>query len=228
MSYLYKSLFCFLLLASFKVQAQTSLMEEVSYPYLNKLIKIAKEQYPREKINLKRIQMAETNVQKARLSWFEVLGLYVIYNPYNKTPLTDPRFLGGIFNGTQLGISFNVGSIFQKPSLIKTARDELSISKLQSSEYDLNIEANVKDRYFKYIEQVTIVKAKARSVLDVGIMVNTIRNKFEKGEETFENYSKALILYNDQNQLKITSESAMLSAKAALEELLNNKLEDIK
>jgi outer membrane protein TolC len=221
------SIFLVTIIASNCVKAQGSMMEEVSYPYLHKLVRIAKENYPRVGLNQKRIDIADKNVYKAKLSWFDVLGFYFLYNPTSSTQLVNPTFLGKTFNGSQFGMTISIGTIFQKPVQVKIARDELDIARLQYHEYDLNIEAIVKDRYFQYVEQVTIVKARARSVLDAGIMLNSLRNKFEKGEETFENYSKALILYNDQSQLKINAEASMLSAKAFLEEILNKKLDEI-
>jgi outer membrane protein TolC len=220
-------IFSLIILSCYNTNAQGSLAETVNYGYLDKLVRIARETYPRMGQNQKRIDIANKNITKARLSWFEVFGLYYLYNPYATTTTESPRFLSGAFNGSQLGMTINLGQIVQKPNQIKIAKDELKITQLEYNEYYLTIEAIVKDRYFKYIEQQAIVKARSRSVLDIGVLMNTIRSKFEKGDETFENYSKALVLYNTENQSRINAESAMLSAKAFLEEILNKKLEEI-
>ena len=220
----------FFLNASFSqvtIAQNTSLTEDISYRYLDTLVKIAKANYPRVAQNQKQIDIANKNITKAKLSWFEALGFYILYNPYNSTSEINPGLVNRSPSGAQLGVTVNIGTVFQKPNLIKTTRLELDIAKLEHQEYLLNIEAVVKDRYFKYVEQVAIVRARSRSVLDVGILLSTIKSKFERGEDTFENYSKALVLYNDQNQLKINAESSMVSAKAFLEEILNKKLEEI-
>jgi hypothetical protein len=65
-------------------------------------------------------------------------------------------------------------------------------------------------------------------MLDAQSTLESIRMKFERGQETFENYSRILALINEQNREKVIAESDMLSAKAFLEELLNKKLEEIK
>ena len=51
--------------------------------------------------------------------------------------------------------------------------------------------------------------------------------KFEKGEETLENYSKAIVALNAQKQNIISSEGNVLIAKSGLEEIIGKKLEDI-
>lgn len=218
-------LFTFFIFFS-KVQAQRSMMTEVSGPYLEKLIQIAKQNYPRNKIFSKQIEIAQSNVSKIQLSWFDGLGVYYLYLP--------PNSVGGTVNpttnrsGFQLGFSLNIGSLLEKPAQIKAAKGDKQVAVLQKDEYDLTIEEEVKERYYKYIQQVTLLKQRTQLALDAQTLMGSVRNKFEQGQESFENFNNVQMSLNQQIQDKITTEAEMLIAKAQLEELLNEKLENIK
>jgi outer membrane protein TolC len=86
----------------------------------------------------------------------------------------------------------------------------------------------VKKRYFTYIQKLAILRVRSSALLDVESMLINIRHRFEKGEETLENYNKALLMKADHAQNIVTAEGDIMVAKSTLEELLGQKLEDIK
>ncbi len=102
------------------------------------------------------------------------------------------------------------------------------MSILEKQEYALTIEADVKERYYKYIQQIILLKQRTQLSLDAQTMLTSVSSKFEKGQETYDNLSKAQFFYNQQRQDRVNTEAEMLIAKARLEELLNKKLEELK
>lgn len=213
---------CFL-----KGSAQGSMMDEVSEPYLAKLIKTAKENYPRQKIHLKQMKIAQNNLNKISLSWLDGVGIYYLYLPATAAGGTINPITSKTGGGFQFGFSFNIGSLLEKPAQINAARGERDVATLEKQEYELNIEADVKERYYKYIQQHILLKQRTQLVLDAQTMLNSVRSKFERGQETFGNFTNALVFYNEQNQGKINTETEMLVTKSHLEEILTKKLEDI-
>ena len=226
-----------LLSGTLETQAQQSMLEEISTPYLDTLIKIAKKNYPGQTIHTHNITIAQYNLTKAKLSWFEGLSLFYLYLPSAKgdtlssvIPTTGSP-VNTIYQaragGTQLGISVNIGSLFQKPSGVRVARKQQEVAVLEKKEYELTLEADVKERYYRYIQQVTLLKRRASIVLDAETALTSVRSKFERGQETFDSYNKALVFLNQQVVDKINTENEMLTAKAHLEEMLDQKLETI-
>lgn len=199
-------------------------MQDVSYKYLDVLVATAKANYPRMKTYLKKIDIAENGIKKAKLSWFDVFSFSFLYSPHSTTTLINPTFL----NGYQVGMYVNVGSVLQKPAIIKQAKAELDIAKYEKEEYALNIEAAVKQRYFVYVQSLAMLKLKALSATDAESSMKQIKYRFEKGEETFQNFNNLAISYTDHLQSKIEAETSLLIAKSNLEELLGKKLEEIK
>lgn len=203
-------------------KAQESMMAEVNYTFLQKLIDTAKVRYPKMKTFDHRVIIAQEDLKKTKLSWFDLLTFSLSYSPSGATTIVSPTL-----SGYQVGIFFNMASLIQKPHIIKQAKEEVSIAKLNLEEYNLNIEAEVKSRYFKYIQYITVIRLRTQSLNDAEGLLKQTKFKFEKGEETFENYSKALMTYTDHKNNIIEAETELLIAKSNLEEIIGKKLEDI-
>jgi outer membrane protein TolC len=213
-----------LLLFFAEARAQETLAQEISYTYLDKLVEIAKQNYPQVKMYDSRIEIGNMGVKKARLSYFDIISLSYLYNPNQTTSGINPNFL----QGYQFGFFLNIGSILQKPTVVKQAKAEVKVNEFEKQTFELNLVADVKKRYFTYIQHLTILRIKSEALLDVESALRDARHKFERGETNIQNYNTALLMHSTQLQTKIASEADVYIAKSSLEELLGQKLEDIK
>jgi len=222
-----KTVYCLLiaiLLLRISSAAQESMLQDVSLTYLQKLVDTAKKYYPKMKVYDKRIENAAADVKRAKLGWADAATFSYLYSPNNTTTIVNPSFL----NGYQFGLTLNVGSLLRKPQEIKHAKGDLEITKAEKEEYEINIEALVKQRYFLYIQAINMLRIKTQAVLDVEGTMEQMKYKFEKGEETLENYNKYAVAYDDRIQAKIGAEADLLIAKSNLEELVGKRLEEVK
>jgi outer membrane protein TolC len=222
------SLFLGLLLLSFstviKLNAQESMIPEVSNTYLIKLIDIAKKNYVLVKINEKRIDLANINIQKANVSWFDIFSITLNYSPTGgSTSLNQPTL-----SGFQIGLYINIGSLLSKPYLVKTSKEELEIAKLGKQDVLNILEGEVKARYIKYVQTSVLLRVESKISLETENVVKEARYKFEKGEVTFETFTRALIFEADYRKKVIDAEANLLTAKASLETIIGKKLSDIK
>ena len=215
--------FILLLLMFNQSIAQESMIPNVSYTFLEKLIIAAKTNYPKYKVYEKQVGIADLNVTKAKLDWYNLFTLSYVYSPTGATSIVAPTL-----SGYQIAVSTPIGGILQKPWQIKAARKDLEIAELNQAEYDLNIAAVVKQRYFLYIQQLTILNWRIKALEDAESVLKQIKYKFEKGEETFDNYNRVLGTFTSAVQAKIESEGTFLITKSNLEEIVGIKLEDIK
>lgn len=206
------------------VCAQETMLTEISYSYMDTLVLLAKQNYPKMKVFEKRINISEDDLARSRVSWLDAVNASYLYNPGNSFNQTKPNF----FTGFQVGIIVNVGQILQRPYLIRNAKNDLEITRAEKAEYDLNLESLVKERYFIYVQKQTILKSRIQSTQDAESILKVARYRFEKGEETIKDYNLTLIAFSAQNQDKLLTEAELLIAKARLEELVGIKLEDIK
>ncbi len=222
MSVKYLSLFFSCFIITNAATSQESLMKEVDTFFLRKLIDTAKVYYPKMGTFSHRINIAQDNVQKQKLSWFDLFTFSLSYSPNGSTTLNQPTL-----TGYQIGFFFNVGNLLVKPHYIKQAKEELAIAELNKQEYNLNIEAEVKSRYYRFIQQKAALRTESETALEVESVLKQIKYKFEKGEETLENYGKVIVEFNNKRQNVISAEGYLLIAKSALEEIIGKKLEDI-
>ena len=203
---------------------QESLSKDVDYAYLDRLIAISKANYPKIKMYQARVDAAQTGVKKAKLSYFDIFNFSYIYSPNNNTTPISPNFLSSY----QFGFFINIGGILQKPSLVKQAKSEASAAQYDKESFDLNMEAEIKKRYFTYIQKKAVYRMRSNASLDVESMLTNIKRRFEMGQETLEKYNQVILMQTDHAQNLLNSESEVFIAKSSLEELLGQKLEDIK
>lgn len=203
---------------------QESFITDVSYPYLEKLIATAKKNYPEVKVRQAQVNAAKAALTQSKVMWLDAFTGSYIYSPRNSLNLANPTF----FNGYQISISVNLGTLFSKPFATRTARETVNIAQYQQQQYNLSIEAQVKRLYFAYLEAQADLRNRARAVVDGEIAVKQLKYTFQKGETSFHDYNESLTSLYNQNSFKVQSELATLTAKANLEEILGVKLEEVK
>jgi len=214
----------FILTFAINIYAQETIFQDLSYPYLEKLIAAAKNNYPQVKVLREQVNIARSTFYQSNFLWLDGFSASYIYSPQGSLNLTNPV----IFNGLQLVATVSLGSLFEKPYTIHNAREAVKVAEAQQEEYYLTIEAQVKRFYFAYLEAQADLRNKVNAVQDATTAVNQLKHTFDKGETTFQVYNEALTNLYNQNSFRLLSELAMFTAKANLEELLGAKLESIK
>ncbi|MEB0261268.1 MULTISPECIES: TolC family protein [unclassified Mucilaginibacter] len=213
-----------LLLSTVALHAQESFVNEINYPYLDKLIATAKKNYPEVKVRQAQIAAAKASLTQSKVLWLDAITASYIYSPKNSLNVVNPTF----FNGYQIGISVNIGQLLSKPFATRVAKENVNIAVYQQQTYNLTVEATVKRLYFQYLEAQADLRNRSRAVTDGEIAVKQLKYTFQKGETTFHDYNESLTSLYNQNSFKVQSELLMLTAKANLEEILGVKLEEVK
>jgi len=209
--------------------AQTeSMMNDISYPFLDKLIATAKQNYPLVKINREHALISLNSYKQSKMSWFDVFSFSYSYNPSNNLNPASTTVYNSFLQGYQVGVTINLGNILEKPYVIKNAKEQYNISQLEQQNYDLQLELEVKTRYFTYLKEVGILKMRTRTSQDAETVINQSRHQFQLGTETTEGYTRATVAFAENNQAKLDAEAAVLISKAALEEIIGKKLEEVK
>ena len=207
----------------FSQETPTSLIDDVSYVYLEKLVAVAKENYPRVKVYESRVNIEETIVKNSKITWLIPLSLSYVYSPTTTLNLQNPTF----FSGYQIGFSFNLSSLLQTPGNIRNAKENLKIANLEQDEYFLTLSTEVKRRYFTYLQAVRSLKINSQLVTDAQNAFTMAEFKFNRAELSFTEYNNILIAFSSAKQSKTESEANLLIAKSSLEELLGVRLEQV-
>jgi outer membrane protein TolC len=229
-----------LLVLSFsKSFAQESIMNDIDYPFLQKLINSAKQNYSAVKIRQAQVDIAKTTYNQTKLAWFDGLSFSYVYSPANAINLTSNNNIAtgtatgntvnpNIFQGYQAAFALNLGSILRNPSNTKNAKANYNIALLEQEALLNSLETQVRRLYLTYVQLNATLRIRTKTAQDLAISLNLAKRQFEKGNETVENYTRATTAFSEVNQAKIEAEAGVLNAKTALEEIVGKKLEEIK
>lgn len=226
----YAIVFGILCLFSLRSSAQESIIGEINYGLLDKYIEAAKEYYPRRKVFTVQSDVAKIGITTNTLSYLDIFSASYFYRPGDKTAISAPGETVNpyIVNGIQYGVSVNLGNFLQKPFMVKRAKAEYKIAKLQEQDYDVYLATEVKKRYYNYIQALSELKIKTQNAQENKTVAENARRRFEKGEISLDNYNAARLLLADSNSEQIQIEVNYLNSKDALEEIIGKKLTEIK
>ncbi|WP_316810252.1 TolC family protein [Pedobacter heparinus] len=210
----------------FKSSAQESILAEINYSTLEKYIQAAKENLIKRQILGLNAEKAKADIPITTLGYLDMVGASYFWRPQSKSAIdaNNPY----IVNGFQLGINVSLGSLLQRPFLIKKAKIDYKIAQLEMKDYDRTLANEVKARYYDYIQQLNQLKINSQVVQDGKNVAENLKYKFEKGEVTLDVYNQSRVALAGANSSKIESEVSYLKTKDALEEIIGKKLEEIK
>jgi outer membrane protein TolC len=198
--------------------------ERQGMEFQEKLVALAWKNYPANEVPAHKIEIAEKNVSMAKWSWTDNFRLF--YNFNDRMLAQDGK---GYTQPTYgVGVALNVGSILSLPQKIQVAKENLRISELDQKTQKHEIRREVISRYQKYLLSINLLKIRTQSYEDTYSTYLLITERFKKGEVTLEEYNESLTMYTRSMEAKAVSETEILIAKAAVEELIGVPLEDVK
>jgi len=210
----------------FAVVAQETIMESINTPLLQKYVDLAKENYPKRKMYKASELSAKAKIGVARATYFDSFTASYIYRPDNATAISidNPYSI----NGFQLGVYLNLGILFRTPAYVRQAKEEHNEKIYQAKEYDILLESQVKQIYYDYLHQFNTYKVKQQAYNDNKAASDGLLYKFEKGEVSLDDYTKAKSITSYASSEKLLAELNLLKAKDTLEALIGEKLENVK
>jgi len=116
------SLFLFILAGT--TYAQETMFQDLSYPYLEKLIATAKKNYPQMKVQQDQVDVARSTYHQSNFTWLDAFTASYIYSPQSAINATQPV----IFKGYQLVATVSLGSLFERPYTIHNAKIAVKIA----------------------------------------------------------------------------------------------------
>ncbi|WP_316799496.1 TolC family protein [Pedobacter frigidisoli] len=224
MRYLFKITTLLMLLSFTGAYAQESMLTEVNASDIETYIALAKQNYGKRKVQQALTESAKAGVPMAQVSYLDIFNVSYIYRPEGKSAvdLVNPYNV----NGLQAGININIGTLLQKPFMVKKAKAEYKVAQLQELDFDYQLTTEVKRRYYDYLEQKTQLKVVTQRAVDSKGVAESLRSKFERSSVTLDVYNQSRIEQAEVLTLKIQTETNYLKAKAMLEEIIGQKIQE--
>ena len=202
--------------------AQESILADINNVDIENYIALAKQNYAKRKVQQAMTESVKTGVPYAKAAYLDIFNATYIYRPENRAVI-DPINPYNV-NGLQLGVTINLGSLIQKPYMVKKAKADYKVAQLQELDFDNQLAVEVKRRYYDYIEQKTQLKILTQSAIDSKGVSESLRNKFERGAVTLDVYNESRITQANASTSKIQAETNYLKVKDLLEEIIGQKI----
>jgi outer membrane protein TolC len=198
--------------------AQETILPGISGNYIKKLIDTAKANYPKVKSYQNRVNIASDVISKTKASLFNAITLSYVYQP-GQAKINPVNPGTSYYQGFQAGIFLNVGTLIQQPYMVRQAKEEFQIAKHDQDEYTINLETEVKKRYYIYLQRQAQLKLQITSLQEAESSFKDMKYRFEKGEETFENLNKSQNDLINHKTIKIDAETNLYLSKADIENI---------
>jgi len=200
------------------------LSDSAGKAYIEKLVELAWNNYPQNKVFQNHITIAEENLTQTKWNWLNNLNLTYQYNPTFGSSPND----GSVVPKFGIGISVNVGSIALAPSRVTQADEELKIAIANNETQKNYIRTEIKKRYANYLSSLERLKIRTKATNNTESTLELIKKRFSDGEVSLETYNQALNTYANNEEMRATSAGDLLFNKAAIEELIGVPLESVR
>ncbi len=222
------------LLCSITALSQTSIIGTLDNSLLQKYIRLAKQNYPRVKIYDAQVEKAKNMFTTAKMSAFDILNAGYYYRPENVDGIAvvpgNPGNVNGnqiVTRGFQAGVAVNLGSLFSKPSVIKSAKADYALAKAQDEEYEMMLETEVKSKYYDFLLMKKHLEIRNLAYQNSKIEGADAKTKYERGDISIEAYNSSKSMATESEALVLAAEVNYLKAKNALEDMIGTKLENV-
>lgn len=214
------------IIVSTSLSAQESIFDEIKLADLERLVELAKQNYPEHKMMEKNVSTAKTSLAAARISYLDVFNANYFYRPRNRATINPDNPY--VVNGFQFGISLSPGALIQKPFQVRQAKNAYEITKLEREAYEVTLANEVKSRYYDYVLSLNDIALRTQSSQDAQTMFEDAKLKFERGEIENEDYVVARETLVAANMALQQAEVAFLKIKDALEEFIGVDISTIR
>jgi outer membrane protein TolC len=196
--------------------------------FVEKLVRLAWENHPRNEIVEREVEKAEYAYKGAKFTPLEWLSFSLNYNEYTAGIVSSEADLNNPFwPRYNFNLRFPFHSFVSIPEEIKNKRQDLKIKQALVNEQKIIIRSEVLRRYQHYVTAEEILKIRIESVENAFSAYKIAEEKFKNGEILLSDFDGIYEIYNIRRIDKINAENNFYIAKYNLEELIGVKIEAI-
>ncbi|MDX1627153.1 MAG: TolC family protein [Fulvivirga sp.] len=194
--------------------------------FQEKLVQLAWQNHPSNKIALKKVESAKYDVIEARWSFLDNIGIQGNINEFVlRGDVNDNQAL--FFPRYNISATLKLGMFIKTPVQTKKMKTEYAIMEEEVKQQKLAVRAEVLRRYYEYNTNRELLNIEVQALEDARNTYRLMEQKFQSGEATLDEYNTALNNFNGQRSKKIKAEGNLLQSKVTLEEIIGVRLEDV-
>ncbi len=197
-----------------------------SISFEEKLVQLAWQNHPSNKVASQRVELAQTQRAKAQWSWLDNIYLEGNYNEFTGDEEIDP-VAQAFYPRYNVGIRLPLSTFIQTPLNTKAANNHVLISEFDLNSKKLSVRQEVLLSVERLKERFKIIKLRERIQEDYFLMFQSTEKKFKAGEITLEVYRDASQAYYLKEEEIIEARSIYNQQRIALEGMIGVELKDV-
>lgn len=203
----------------------------VDLNFSERLVQLAWENYAVNRAFDIDVLSAEKSIKLAKLAWWELLSMQLNINArtietFGDFSLPDQNE-NQFFPWYNVGINISPSKFFTNPAKVQMAELQYQLSLEALNAQKLRLRAETLTRYELYKHNLEVVKAVSENYELANSTFILLREQFNKGEATFNDFNSATQARINALTGKFGAEMQFNIAKIALEELIGMKLEEV-
>lgn len=192
-----------------------------------KLVQLAWNNNPDNKIELNNLVIAEKTVQLNYVDWLDIFSLSGNLNEFTINPESTPINRNYFFPRYNFRASINLGMFLGIPTRTKIAKLQVSNQEERINAKKLQVRSEVLRRYQVYKMNKELLKIQTSFTDDAYSNFLIAEQQFKSGNISIEEYNQSLRMYNEQIVSKLQKQTDFEISKIELEELIGINIDDI-
>ncbi len=103
-------------------------------------------------------------------------------------------------------MTVNLGNLFSKPSLVKTAKADYVIAKAERDQYDATLVNEVKSRYYNYLLARRTLEIRSLASQNYKGIMSDVKAKYERSEIAIDVYTQSRNAATEADALALAAE----------------------
>lgn len=193
-----------------------------------KLVRLAWQNYPENRIIEHSQNISEENLHQARWAWLDEIRVQGNLNEFSISPPAGAEDRANFFPRYNVGVTFTPGLIVRIPSNVRKAKEDLKIAEEQINSQKLMVRTLVLSRYQNLLLYKKLLEIDMGTAEKSNSAYAFIEGQFKRGEVSLDEYNAATEDNNAKRRARLSAEAAYLKAKYELEQVIGVPFETVK
>jgi outer membrane protein TolC len=192
----------------------------------DKLVWLAWQNYPANKILKSQFEISEENLKQAKWMWLDQFRAQGNLNEFSIDPPNGANNVN-LFPRYNVSVTISPYLAVSIPSKIKQAKQSVEIAESQINAQKLAVRALVLNLYQDYLLQKKLLEVDTKNAESSATAYQIIEQRFKKGQVGVEDFSDASADNSAKQRVRYSTEAAFYKAKYSIEEVIGVPIESV-
>ena len=231
MKYLF--LFVFLLISGKLSFAQDSIAANPDAGLKERIVQLALQNNKGLEVADHKVNIAEYELKQSKRWWLDEISLSFNANEFTVKRLQNKQDNNGVdarysyYPLYNFGVNIPIGRVFTKSMSVKTAREQVEISKVMQDDQRQLLKAQALSAYQDFVQNKKLYALQLKTTEDIFNEFLQAKEQFKNDQISLDDYNQASSRYDAAIRSKVTAEHDYQLSKITFEHLIGISVEQL-